>query len=252
MFLRTESVGRTRFAVTDRHGGRSGTPYDTLNLGGHVGDRPEAVAENRRRVAAAAGVSPDHLLFMRQVHGTGVAVVDRPWAAQATLPEVDALVTATPDLAVAVLVADCTPVLLAAHDPDVVAVAHAGRQGMAAGVVGATLEVMRSLGARPGRVTAFVGPSICGRCYDVPPALQAEVAAVEPVARSTTRAGTAGLDVRAGIVAQLLSAGVETVEVDPTCTLESPDLYSYRRDGVTGRFAGIALIAGDESARAGG
>lgn len=242
MFLRTESAGAARFAVTDRYGGVSDPPYDSLNLGGHVGDRPDAVTENRRRVAGQVGVDPRQLLFMRQTHGTGVAVVDRPWRDQEVLPAVDALVTDRPGLALAVLVADCTPVLLANHRPDVVAVAHAGRRGMAAGIVTETIAAMRGLGARPSRIVAFVGPSICGQCYEVPAAMQAEVAVIEPVAASTTRTGTPGLDVRAGVVAQLLAAGVESVEVDPQCTAEAAALYSYRRDQVTGRFAGLAWL----------
>jgi copper oxidase (laccase) domain-containing protein len=115
--------------------------------------------------------------------------------------------------------------------------------GMAGGIVGATLEAMRTLGAQPATTAAFVGPAICGRCYEVPAELQDEVAATVPAARSTTRSGTTGLDIRAGVVAQLEEAGVSSVEVDPACTAESGHLYSHRRDGVTGRFAGITVLA---------
>ena len=179
---------------------------------------------------------------MTQVHGTTVAVVDGPGMG-GPLPEADALVTAAPGLALVVLVADCVPLLLADATAGVVAVAHAGRRGMAGGIVAATLEAMRSLGARPAATSALVGPAICGRCYEVPAGLQDEVAAIEPAARSTTRTGTAGLDIRAGVVAQLEAAGVASIEVDPTCTAESDRLYSHRRDGVTGRFAGLAMLA---------
>jgi YfiH family protein len=179
---------------------------------------------------------------MSQVHGTTVVVVDGP-ASGGPAPEADALVTAAPGLALVVLVADCAPVLLADPTAGVVAVAHAGRRGMAGGIVAATLDAMRSLGAQPGSTSALVGPAICGRCYEVPEDLQAEVTAIEPAARSTTRSGTAGLDIRAGVVAQLEAAGVASTEVDPTCTAEAAWLYSHRRDGVTGRFAGLVCLA---------
>jgi YfiH family protein len=226
--------------VTDRYGGTSQAPYDELNLGGHVGDDPSRVASNRVLLAEAFGVEPDQLVLMSQVHGTAVAVVDGP-ATGGAAPEVDALVTAVPGLALVVLVADCAPVLLADTTAGVVAVAHAGRRGLAGGIVAATLEAMRGLGAQPATTAVIVGPAICGQCYEVPVALQTEVVAVAPAARSTTRAGTAGLDIRAGVVAQLEAAGVASIEVDPLCTAESDRLYSHRRDGITGRFAALAV-----------
>lgn len=229
---------RARFAVTDRNGGVSAPPYGELNLGGHVGDSPAAVAENRRRVAASAGLEPGRLVLVNQVHGTGVVVADGPW--DSVVPDADAVVTTRPRLAVGVLVADCTPVLLAAPQDGVVAVAHAGRKGMAGGVVHATLAAMRDLGARD--ITARVGPSICGRCYEVPLDLREEVAATVPETRSMSGRGTPSLDVAAGVVAQLASHGVD-VRWLHGCTLESGDLYSYRRDGTTGRFAGLAWLA---------
>jgi YfiH family protein len=197
------------------------------------------VASNRARLAHEFGVPSDHLAFMSQVHGSAVAVVDGPQQPGAPAPTADALVTGQPGLALVVLVADCAPVLLTDPTAGVVAVAHAGRRGMVGGIVAATLAAMRGLGAQPGTTAALVGPAICGRCYPVPESLQAEVIAVEPAARSTTRSGGAALDIRAGVVAQLEAAGVTAIEVDPTCTAESGRLYSYRRDGVTGRFAGL-------------
>lgn len=225
------------FAVTDRAGGRSAGPYAGLNLGVHVGDDVDAVAANRALVAQAVGVRPDHLVIATQVHGRDVAVVDGPWAGAA--PEVDGLVSRTPGLALAVLVADCTPVLLSAPAQGVVGVAHAGRQGLAAGIVPAVLEQMGRLGAR--RVIARVGPSVCGRCYEVPLALREQVAAVAPEARSVTRSGTPSLDIAAGVVAQLAGLEVE-VEWLPGCSREREDLYSHRRDAITGRYAGLAWL----------
>jgi YfiH family protein len=224
-------------ALTGRDGGASVDPYRGLNLGDHVGDSAAAVAANRAAVASAAGVEPDHLLVARQVHGRTVAVAAGPWGGPP--PEADALVTATPGLVLAVLVADCVPVMLVAPAEGVVAVAHAGRRGMVEGVVDAALAAMRGLGAT--RVLATVGPSVCARCYEVPPDLRDEVAAREPVAASVTRTGTPSVDVAAGVLEQLARAGVAVTQVGG-CTAEDPGLYSYRRAGVTGRFAGLVWL----------
>jgi YfiH family protein len=217
---------------TDRSGGTSRPPFDRLNLGDHVGDDPGAVAGNRTLVAAGVGRP---VQYMRQTHGSRVAVVDGP----VPPPAADALVTTRPGLALAVLVADCVPVLLLAEDDGVVAVAHAGRRGLAAGIVPATVTAMRGLGAR--RLRAVLGPAICGGCYELPEQLCEQVAADRPAARAVTRVGTPSLDLRAGLAAELRADGVP-VEVDRRCTAEDPSLYSHRRDRPTGRFAGLAWL----------
>ncbi|TDC69087.1 peptidoglycan editing factor PgeF [Actinomadura sp. GC306] len=228
-------------AFTGRAGGVSGGPYDSLNLGGAVGDDPAAVLDNRRLAARALGVDPARTVFMKQVHGADVAFAGSP-----DLPgPVDATVTDVPGLALAVLVADCAPVLLADPAAGVVGAAHSGRPGTAAGVVPALLKAMCERGAEPGRITAAIGPAACGRCYEVPEAMRDEVAAVAPAAYSTTSKGTPGLDIRAGIAEQLAAGGVTAVRTDPRCTIEDPGLFSYRRDGRTGRFAGYVWLKGD-------
>lgn len=232
-----EQAPGCRFVVTDRHGGVSRAPYDSLNLGGHVGDDAEAVGENRRRVAELVGVAPDRLVFMDQVHGDRVVHVDGPWEAEP--PPCDALVTTRTDLALAVLVADCVPVLLAAPGESVVGVAHAGRAGMAAGVVLRLVEAMRDLGART--ILGRVGPSVCARCYPVGQDLCDEVASAWPVTRSVSRRGEPALDVSAGVLEQL-APHCWDVEQLPGCTVERDDLYSYRRSGRTGRFAGVVRL----------
>ena len=183
--------------MTDRRGGRSRSPYDTFNLGDHVGDEPADVAANRGRVARELGVPEDRLVWMSQVHGTGVAVVDGPQAGP--VAATDALVTATRGLVLCVLVADCVPILLADHETGVVAAVHAGREGIRQGVVPAALSAMASLGARARHVTALLGPAVCGACYEVPEAMQADVARVAPSAAVRTRRGTPGLDLRVGV-----------------------------------------------------
>jgi len=233
-------TGPPRRVVTDRRGGRSASPYDTFNLGDHVGDRPEDVAANRERLARELDVPGEGLIWMSQVHGAGVAVVDGPQ--EAPLPDTDALVTAVPGLVLCVLVADCVPVLLADATAGVVAAVHAGREGVRLGVVAAALAAMTRLGARPGDVTALLGPAVCGACYEVPARMQAEVARVAPASAVRTRKGTPGLDLRAGLAEVLTRAGVRQVVHDPRCTVEDRFLFSHRRDGVTGRQAGVVWL----------
>jgi hypothetical protein len=232
---------RPRRVVTDRRGGRSSAPYDSFNLGDHVGDDPVAVAANRERLARELAVEPGRLVWMQQVHGTGVAVVDRPQ--EAPVAATDALVTAERGLVLCVLVADCVPVLLADAEAGVVAAVHAGREGVRQGVVPAALAAMRDLGARPATTTALLGPAVCGADYEVPAAMQADVARVAPAAAVRTRAGTPGLDLRAGLAELLRGAGVGQVVHDPRCTVEDRRLFSHRRDGVTGRQAGVVWLS---------
>jgi YfiH family protein len=224
-----------------RPGGSSRPPYDTLNLSVGVGDDPAAVTANRGLLAAACGLAPTDLTWMRQVHGSAV------WYASAEAPEppgpVDAMFTDVPGRALCVLAADCVPVLLADPQARIVGVAHAGREGLAAGVVPGLVAAMTAAGARPDRMRAITGPAICGACYEVPAELQARVSAVVPAAACATAAGTCGLDLAAGVRAQLEQAGVGQSGADGRCTRESPGLYSYRRDGRTGRMAGLIWLA---------
>ncbi|MER6679776.1 peptidoglycan editing factor PgeF [Streptomyces olivaceoviridis] len=237
-----ESVSGAHFAFTDRWGGVSAAPYEELNLGGAVGDAPEAVRGNRELAAKSLGLDPGRVVWMNQVHGADVAVVDEPWGTENPVPEVDAIVTARRGLALAVLTADCVPVLLADPVAGIVAAAHAGRPGMVKGVVPAAVRAMVELGAEARRIVARSGPSVCGRCYEVPEAMRAEVAAVEPAAHAETSWGTPALDVSAGVHAQLDRLGVCDRAQAPVCTLESGDHFSYRRDRTTGRLAGYVWL----------
>ncbi|MFB4299013.1 peptidoglycan editing factor PgeF [Actinomadura sp. NTSP31] len=232
-------------AFTGRPGGVSTAPYDSLNLGGAVGDDPAAVTANRRRAAAALGVEPGRTVWMRQVHGADTAFVTAP----GDHGPVDAVLTTVPGLVLAVLVADCAPVLLADPAAGVAGAAHSGRPGTAAGVVPALVKAMCERGADPARIRAAIGPAACGGCYEVPAEMRDEVAAVVPAAYATTSEGTPGLDIRAGIAAQLAASGVDDVRVDPRCTIETSTLFSYRRDGRTGRFAGFVWLHDDDRPR---
>ncbi|MEV5378827.1 peptidoglycan editing factor PgeF [Streptosporangium nondiastaticum] len=229
------------FAFTDRWGGVSAAPFDELNLGGAVGDDPAAVRANRERAAVSLGLDPADVVWMNQVHGRDVAVVDGPWRSS-EVPAVDGVVTARRGLALAVLTADCTPVLLADPVAGIAGAAHAGRPGLVAGVVPATVEKMIALGADPARIVARTGPAVCGLCYEVPEEMRAEVAAVVPEAWATTRRGTPAVDVAAGVRAQLARLGVMMSGQSHICTLESADHFSYRRERTTGRLASYVWL----------
>lgn len=239
--MQTFHRGRVRLAFSDRHGGVSAEPYGSLNLGDHVGEADDLVAENRRLAAKQLGVERERIVYLKQVHGVSVVTAREPWP-DSQVPEADAAVTGRPGLVLAILVADCTPILLADPVAAVVGAAHAGRAGMAAGVVPATIEAMCELGADPARILAFTGPAVCGSCYEVPEQMRAQVAEREPESWATTRAGTPAIDVPGGVWAQLRRAGITEGYRSPVCTAESADHYSYRREGTTGRFAGFVWI----------
>jgi YfiH family protein len=232
---------RARWSFADRTSGASRAPYDSFNLADHVGDAPADVAANRAALAASVGVDAAHLVSMAPVHGRDVGVVER--GQDEPVPEVDALVTTVPGLALLVVAADCVPVLLADGEAGVVGVVHAGWRGVRDDVLGAALHSMTEVGARPDHVRAVVGPAICGSCYDVPRERYDEVVAVAPTAAAVAAGGRPGLDLRAAVVSQLRSVGA-TVALHGGCTAESPTLYSFRRDAVTGRHGGaVALVA---------
>ncbi len=230
--------------ITNRRGpenakqaGTSVPPYEWFNLGAGSGDDPAAVAANRAALAAHLELAPDHLVWMSQVHGAVVAEVTGPSADP--IPGTDAMVTKAPGIALAVLVADCVPVLAADARAGVHGVAHAGRVGAAAGVVPAMLDRMVLLGAQMSDIAVLLGPAICGQCYEVPPAMRDDVEAALPGSACITERGTPGLDLRAGIRRQLSAAGIGSVESDERCTREDPQLFSHRRSAPTGRFAGV-------------
>jgi YfiH family protein len=229
--------GAVDLGFTGRSAGRGSGPYAGLNLGGHVGDDAADVEGNRTALAHEIDLPRERLVLMNQVHGSDVAEVDGPWGAEP--PAVDGIVTRATDLALAVLVADCVPVLLHDAAAGVVGAVHAGRPGMLAGIVGRAVAAMRDLGAS--EVSATVGPSVCGRCYEVPAEMAHSAAAVSPAAAARSWTGTAAIDVAAAVVEQLAAADV-AVQWVPGCTRESGDLYSYRRDGRTGRFAGVVAL----------
>lgn len=228
---------RVRRVVTSRTGGVSVAPYDSFNLGDHVGDDPAAVDANRRRLAAGIGLPFERLVWMEQIHSRNVTVVDGP--VDGVVEATDALVTDVPNLALVTLSADCVPVLLSDDEAGVIAAVHAGRVGARIGIVPRVLDAMVAKGAVVERIGAFLGPAASGRQYEVPAAMRADVERHLPGSASKTVRGTPGLDLRAGLRRQLLAAGVSGVAEDPRCTIEDRALFSHRREGRTGRLAGV-------------
>jgi len=243
---------RVRRVTTTRAGGVSRRPFATFNLGDQVGDDPVAVAANRRRLATAIGLPPKDrghgekidkgakgIRWMNQVHGVHVEVVEGPGGA---VDNADGLVTRAPLLALAVVTADCVPVLMADARAGVIAAVHAGRVGAQRGIVARALETMVGVGADVENVSVLLGPAVSGANYEVPAEMAAEVEQSLPGSRTTTRGGTPGLDLRAGIAAQLRTLGVTAIDIDPRCTVVDRDLFSHRRDAPTGRLASLVWL----------
>ena len=206
------------------------TTAEAGNLSLVVGDR--VTARSARAWLAAQVGGP--LTWPVQVHGARVAVVGPE---DDDVGEADAVVTSG-DRGLAVLVADCVPVLLASHDGAVVSAVHAGRRGVAAGVVAAAVQAMVEQGARPEAVRAVIGPAVCGRCYEVPAPLAAEVEAIVPGSRSTTSWGTVSLDLPRAVATQLRAAGVGEVDDLHRCTLTDTRFFSHRGHLADGRVEG--------------
>lgn len=234
------SLGSFRWGVTSRHAdGESDAPYNNFNLGLHVGDREDSVIANRTALAACIGVDRSDLRFMDQTHSANVRhVTKEPDPCRDT----DALFTSDGSLALAVMVADCVPVVIVSDDGAMCGVAHAGRVGMQRGVLNNLIVQMRNAGATD--LTAILGPRICGQCYEVDDQTHTEVARDVADAATTTQWSTPGIDLHAGLIAQLnrLETNYHQLHV---CTVETPDLFSYRRSNLTGRFVAVVWQGDD-------
>jgi len=240
-------------AFTDRLDGVSLPPFDSLNLGRGGVDDAADIAANFGLLRGRLGVSK--IVTVAQVHGTDVLEVTPDvldgWhdgselgvhgATGVPLTEADAMVTRLPGVALCIRVADCLPVVLADPAAGIIAAAHAGRVGLLAGVLPATVDTMRRLRAQS--IRAWIGPGICGRCYEVPQAMADDAWAQLPATKAQTTWGTPSIDLPAGAAAQLRDAGVTVTDLG-RCTYERSTLYSHRRDkGATGRQAGLVWLA---------
>ena len=219
------------YSFTDRTGGLSTGVFRSRNLATHVGDDQATVLSNRAELETLLGIP---IQFMNQVHGDAVATVGVEIIAE---PTADALVTQNPGIGLAVMVADCIPLLLASSET--VAAVHVGRRGLMNEVGLAAINEMRS--GDNSEITAVVGPSICGECYEVSQDIYDEVSKRFPLAASKTRDGGFSLDLSRALIDQLRGLEVRVVD-EGRCTVEESNLYSYRRDGVTGRQVGVVWL----------
>jgi hypothetical protein len=215
---------------TDRLGGHSQGDFSSLNLALHVDDDSATVLRNRGLIEEDYGKT----VYMNQVHGDSIEVVS---AYSAQILTCDALVTTVPGITLAVLTADCIPLLLSSQS--VVAAVHVGRRGLVNGVAIKTVLKMRELGALT--IRANLGPSICGTCYEVDQNTHDEVVAAHPLATSRSPQDTPALDLARAVVADLKSLSIEST-VDSRCTLEDSNFFSYRKSHRTGRQAGLIRL----------
>jgi hypothetical protein len=219
------------FRFTESTGGKSTGAFLSRNLALHVGDHPEIVESNRRSLSDEIGLP---VQFMEQVHGDHVEVIDDYIQPS---PTADALVTSNPKMALAVMVADCIPLLLANQGS--AAAVHVGRKGLLNKIFLKAITEMRKVDSSP--ISAVIGPSICGRCYEVSPEIFAEVTQLFPRAAAETVQGTPSLDLSAALTFELEKIDIDVLTI-ARCTVEDSSLYSYRRDGITGRQAGVIWI----------
>lgn len=233
---------RLRVFFSSRRGGVSAPPYDSLNLGGTVGDRRAAVARNRRMLLRAIGLDPRRIARAEQVHGPRVAVVDRGGVYR----RADGLLTARRGLALVIGTADCVPVILHSPPEMVCAALHVGRAGAASGILARGLDLLLGrFRVDPRTLLAVIGPGICGGCYEVG---RAEAAAF-PAWASRRSAGGRFLDLPAFIRRVLAGAGLPASNLFESgiCTACDPErCFSHRRDrGRTGRHWTAALMSAD-------
>jgi YfiH family protein len=242
--LRDPAIGH---GVSTRAGGVSEGPYASLNLGASVGDRHDAVLENRARLARALGFAPDRLVTTPQVHGKGVLVIDERTAPTALATRADILVSREPGFLLMQRFADCVPLLLWHQAAGIVGVAHAGWRGTAVGVAGRAVEAVAELGGDPSGLRTGIGPSIGPCCFEVGEEVVAQIPGADEVSTVGQR-GRPHVDLWELNRRQLVAAGVpsESVEVAAVCTRCQPETYfSHRALGFpAGRFgAAIGLHA---------
>jgi polyphenol oxidase len=225
------SIGRIRHGFFTRLGGISSGLYASLNCGPGSRDAPENVAQNRSRVAELLGMEASRLLTLFQKHSAEVVVAEKPWK---TPPEADAIVTTKPGLAIGILTADCAPVLFCDGEAGVIGAAHAGWRGALSGIIDATVMAMVTLGARPERIVAAIGPAISQDAYEVGGEFVERFVAEEPESSAffitDEGSGEPHFDLPAYVGERLARAGVGAVTDLGHCTYcEETRLFSYRR-----------------------
>lgn len=230
------------FCTTRLHG-VSAKPFDSLNLGDHVGDDPAHVQANRERLAQWLPGAP---VWVRQVHGTAVLVADHTSSTE--LIEADAMVTSTPGQVLGILTADCMPVVMANDEGTVLGLAHAGWRGLAAGVLQATAKTMQQEVGQLGAWRAWVGPCIGPRAFEVGDEVRETFVQIDSAfdACFTQRAAPHKWSCDMPSIASKLlqDLGAQSVAISGLCTVDDPArrFFSYRRDGQTGRMATVAWL----------
>ena len=230
------------WAVTGRLGGYSVDEFSQANIAHDVGDNPQCVQRNRDALAALVNVAEGNLAYMKPAHGNVIAEV----VGGGTFAGIDSLVTDTCDVGLVAMGADCVPLIFyGSRGPEksIIGAVHCGWKGLVAGVITRTVAKLRVQGA--GEIQSVIGPAICGNCYSVTPDRRELVhASTPPSVSDAALGGTAGIDVRAGVLAQLSIEGVTSVVIGG-CTFENPEtLFSYRRENRTGR-QGIIIVMRD-------
>jgi hypothetical protein len=232
-----ESGGGIRHGFFTRTGGHSKGIYASLNCGLGSRDERADVIRNREAVATLLGTTSERLLTANQIHSSDALIVTAPWTYDSR-PKVDGLVTATPGLAIAVLTADCAPVLFADREAGVIGAAHAGWRGAVKGVIEACVEAMLRLGARRDRIVAAVGPCISQANYEVGPEFESDVTGKDPASRPFFVPGSTGrahFDLPGYVASRLQRVGVDRVERQTSCTFaDATRFFSYRRSGKSG------------------
>lgn len=227
------AIDGVRHGFFTRQGGVSSGIYASLNCGPGSRDDTANVTENRVRVAELLGAGPGGLVTVFQMHSADAVIAEKPWKSDKT-PEADAIVTKTPGVAIGVLTADCAPVLFCDGTARVIAAAHAGWKGALAGIIEATVETMRQLGARPERITAAIGPAISQDAYEVGADFVERFLAEEPASSAffitDEGSGEAHFDLPGYVGERLARAGVGAITDLGHCTYcEETRLFSYRR-----------------------
>ena len=230
--------------ITNRHGGFSQPPFNDLNLGLHVGDDPATVQKNRDALKA---VVPNEPIWLNQVHGTQVVDADEHGSG---VPSADASVTSTPGRVLAIMTADCLPVLLASNDGKVVGAAHAGWRGLAAGVIEQTVALMRAKQSNrekaQAEILAYLGPAIGPHAFEVGSEVRDIFMAQNPESAACfeqlQEKGKYLADIYGLACLRLNALGIEHIEGGGECTLQNPDYFSYRRDQETGRMGSFIWI----------
>jgi hypothetical protein len=231
-YFKNSSGGEVaKWAFSDAQDGNSAAPYESLNLATHVADSSMAVAFNRSKVLNEFGYSD--ATWPGPVHGTDIGLVEK---SSGLFPDVDGLITKRRETVLTTMGADCVPLIAVEVEKKIALTAHIGWKGAADSIHQSIFEAIENLGGNLLHTQVLLGPAICGKCYEVDEERILQVSKVLPAAKSES-----GLDLRLGLK-DVLNQKVKSVEIVGDCTYESPNLFSHRRDGVTGRQAGFVVL----------